>query len=378
MIDFWVVFIISTLNDDATRVFTTHAISSITTTRAPLRPAASRPPSSAPHVDANPSRQTHVLADLDVVGPRRELGVEPFDDAGVDPVLHCDAVQAVTLLHHVPARHGTQVRDGAVGGAVRRFRRRRGADGRARGERRRGHRSRRRRVGPSVVRFWMRVRSVRARRGCGYAVGLGPGGGGRGAGARSKAVAVALVALDLSLRARVDRVGTGGGSQRGVRDGRVNRRYEGADGEGGKEINGRGGAPRGRARGGRVARTPTRTPSTPRTEPSTRSVGLVERGDAPGSRWRRPPSPPLSSGGCCRTAWAPPHPRCRRMSTTRRCPARVAGCATRTYCSRGSSRAGRGFLCAAWSAPNVARGAVWREFQEIFQVVITEIKQLGF
>jgi len=172
--------------------------------------------------------------------------------------------------------------------------------------------------------------------------------------------------------------GRGGGSQRGVRDGRVNRRYEGADGEGGKEINGRGGAPRGRARGGRVARTPTRTPSTPRTEPSTRSVGLVERGDAPGSRWRRPPSPPLSSGGCCRTAWAPPHPRCRRMSTTRRCPARVAGCATRTCCSRGSSRAGRGFLCAAWSAPNVARGAVWREFQEIFQVVITEIKQLGF
>ena len=165
-----------------------------------------------PHpVDANPLRQTHVLADLDVVGPRRELGVEPLDDARVDPVLHRDAVQAVTLLHHVPARHGTQVRDGAVGGTVRRFRRRRGADGRVRGERRRGQRSSRRRLGPSVVRFWMRVRSVRVWRGGGYAVGLGPGGGGRGAGARSKAVAVALVALDLSLRARVDRVGDRGG-----------------------------------------------------------------------------------------------------------------------------------------------------------------------
>ena len=132
----------------------------------------------------------------------------------------------------------------------------------------------------------------------------------------------------------------------------------------------------GRARGGRVARTPTRTPPTPRVEPSTRSVGLVERGGAPGSRWRRPPSPPLSSGGCCRTAWAPPHPRCRRMSTTRRCPARVAGCATRTCCSRGSSRAGRGFLCAACSTANVARRRFEREFQEIYFQVVTSTRFL--
>ena len=58
------------------------------------------------------SRQPHVLADLDVVGPRREFGVESLDDARVHPVLHRDAIQAVTLLHHVPARHGAQVRDG--------------------------------------------------------------------------------------------------------------------------------------------------------------------------------------------------------------------------------------------------------------------------
>ena len=203
-------------------------------------------------------------------------------------------------------------------------------------------------------------------------MGLGPGGGGRGAGARSKAVAVALVALDLSLRARVDRVGRGGGSQRGVLGRRVS--SGGAKAEGGKEINGRGGGPGTRARGGRVARMPTRTPPTPRVEPSTRSVGLVERGDAPGSRWRRPPSPPLSSGGCCRTAWAPPHPRCRRMSTTRRCPDRVAGCATRTCCSRGSSRAGRGFLCAACSTANVARRRFEREFQEIYFQVVTSTR----
>ena len=175
-------------------------------------------------------------------------------------------------------------------------------------------------------------------------MGLGPGA--RGCGSRSEAVPVALVAFDLSLRCLVwawvcGAVGEWWGRRVGSRGLEMV----------GVEINGidRGGGLAGDARAGvQITRDAPATPPIPHTKPSIRTHSHTADRHAPGSRWRRRRSPPLMFAGCCQTASARPHLRCRRRSAMRRCRARVWACGTRTCCSRGSSRAGRGFLGAAW------------------------------
>ena len=177
-------------------------------------------------------------------------------------------------------------------------------------------------------------------------MGLGPGA--RGCGARSEAVPVALVAFDLSLRCLV--WAWGGGTVGEWWGRRVGSRGLGAmvgvDG-----ISGIGsmGGPRGaRARAFKSRGTRRERPPHPALTPSIRTHSHTAGRHAPGSRWRRRRSPPLMFAGCCQTASGRPHLRCRRRSAMRRCRARVWACGTQTCCSRGSSRAGRGFLGAAW------------------------------
>ena len=103
-----------------------------------------------------------------------------------------------------------------------------------------------------------------------------------------------------------------------------------------------------RARAFKSRGTRRERPPHPALQPSIRTHSHTAGRHAPGSRWRRRRSPPLMFAGCCQTASGRPHLRCRRRSAMRRCRARVWACGTRTCCSRGSSRAGRGFLGAAW------------------------------